>query len=177
MRYSTRTPCRLRPRQRTHPWLLRQSDERGRQGFLLLGVGWSIPRHRLRCVTPPHHALGLATSRNPRQRFWLIRAILGPSQFATSCHQLRPLGSINAPSLTLHPTLGIPGANRVPEGRDVHDSSSALLQWTGVSAGALGGLVGVAIAVPLVVSLRGCGRRRSTDGDRGSPEWRPSCGV
>jgi hypothetical protein len=47
---------------------------------------------------PPFHALRSATGRNRRQRFWLVRAVFGARAFATGCHWLRPLGSINAPS-------------------------------------------------------------------------------
>jgi hypothetical protein len=31
------------------------------------------------------------------QRFWLASAVFGACAFATGCHWLRPLGSINAP--------------------------------------------------------------------------------
>lgn len=43
------------------------------------------------------HALRSATGRNPRQRFPPVRAVFGAVSFATGCHGLRPLGSINAP--------------------------------------------------------------------------------
>ena len=43
---------------------------------------------------PPYHA----GHRNPRQRFCLISAVFGVALFATRCHRLRPLCSINAPS-------------------------------------------------------------------------------
>src|SRR5829696_4472426 len=46
---------------------------------------------------PPYHGTSLATRRNPRQRFSLVWALLGALPFATSCHDLRPLGSIKAP--------------------------------------------------------------------------------
>src|SRR5215207_1061411 len=45
----------------------------------------------------PYHALRPATGRNRWQRFWLVRAVFGSRAFATGCHWLRPLGSINAP--------------------------------------------------------------------------------
>jgi hypothetical protein len=47
---------------------------------------------------PPYHALRTATGRNPRQRFRLVSALFRLGAFATGCHWLRPLGSINAPS-------------------------------------------------------------------------------
>ena len=46
----------------------------------------------------PYHALRPATGRNQRQRFWHVGAVFGARAFATGCHWLRPLGSINAPS-------------------------------------------------------------------------------
>src|SRR5215218_10493341 len=39
----------------------------------------------------------MAIGRNPRQRFWLVFAVFGACSFATGCHWLPPLGSINAP--------------------------------------------------------------------------------
>jgi hypothetical protein len=45
---------------------------------------------------PPYHLA--ATSRNPRQRFWLVRAASAPIRFATDCHRLQPRGSIKAAS-------------------------------------------------------------------------------
>jgi hypothetical protein len=50
---------------------------------------------------PTYHGLRSATGRNPRQRFWLDFAVVGVAPFATRCYWLRPLGSINAPSLVL----------------------------------------------------------------------------
>jgi hypothetical protein len=46
---------------------------------------------------PPYHALLPATGRNRWQRFPRVRAIFSAFPFATSCHWLRPLCSINAP--------------------------------------------------------------------------------
>src|SRR5919198_2147551 len=46
---------------------------------------------------PPYHALRSATSGNPQQRFWLVRAVFAGLPFATGCHGLRPLCSTNAP--------------------------------------------------------------------------------
>jgi hypothetical protein len=45
----------------------------------------------------PYHALRSATGRSPRQRFAGFEPFLMPP-FATSCHWLRPLCSISAPS-------------------------------------------------------------------------------
>jgi hypothetical protein len=50
----------------------------------------------------PYHFGGPATGRNPWQRFWLVRAVFGAIPFATGCHRLRPLCSINAPCLGVH---------------------------------------------------------------------------
>src|SRR5687767_7590880 len=47
---------------------------------------------------PPYHVIQSATGRNRWQRFWLVRAVFAAFPFATGCHWLRPLGSINAPS-------------------------------------------------------------------------------
>ena len=47
---------------------------------------------------PPYHALLSATSRNRRQRFWLVCTGFAPRSFATGCHGLQPRGSITAPS-------------------------------------------------------------------------------
>jgi hypothetical protein len=46
---------------------------------------------------PPYHFGVSATGGNRRQRFWLDSAVSGVFRFATGCHWLRPLGSINAP--------------------------------------------------------------------------------
>ena len=46
---------------------------------------------------PPYHQGPAATGRNRWQRFWLDSAVSGVFRFATGCHWLRPLGSINAP--------------------------------------------------------------------------------
>jgi hypothetical protein len=56
------------------------------------------PSSGLEPETPPYHALRSATGRNRWQRFWLIRAVSEARAFATGCHWLRPLGSMNAPS-------------------------------------------------------------------------------
>ena len=47
---------------------------------------------------PPYHADPAATRRSPRQRFWLVSAVMEAAGFATGCHGLRPRGSIKAPS-------------------------------------------------------------------------------
>ena len=51
----------------------------------------------------PYHALRTATSGNPRQRFWLVRAVFAAIPFATGCHRLRPLCSIGAPRFGRNP--------------------------------------------------------------------------
>jgi leucine-zipper of insertion element IS481 len=58
---------------------------------------------RTRTVDPLLTILGgPATGRNRWQRFWLVRAVFGAIPFATGCHRLRPLCSINAPCLGVH---------------------------------------------------------------------------
>jgi hypothetical protein len=57
------------------------------------------PSDGLEPSTPPYHADPAATGRNRWQRFWRDSAVFGAVLFATDCHWLRPLGSINAPSL------------------------------------------------------------------------------
>jgi len=52
---------------------------------------------------PPYHVFLAATGRNRRQRFAPFWALWAALPFATDCHQLRPLGSINAPSLWPRP--------------------------------------------------------------------------
>src|SRR5581483_3989344 len=47
---------------------------------------------------PPYHILVHATNGNRWQRFWLVWAVFRPDRFATGCHWLPPLCSINAPS-------------------------------------------------------------------------------
>jgi hypothetical protein len=47
---------------------------------------------------PPYHGTSHATGRNPRQRFWLIFAVLATAWLAAECHRLQPRGSIKAPS-------------------------------------------------------------------------------
>jgi hypothetical protein len=49
--------------------------------------------------------ISAATGRNPRQRFSPISAVFGAAPFATTCHRLRPLGSINAPYASRNPWL------------------------------------------------------------------------
>jgi hypothetical protein len=49
-------------------------------------------------VVHSYHFGVTATGRNPRQRFWPIGAVFAAVQFASGCHRLRPLGSIDAPS-------------------------------------------------------------------------------
>jgi hypothetical protein len=51
---------------------------------------------------PPYHAPRSATSGNPRQGFWLVGAVSAAIPFATGCHRLRPLCSINAPYAVVH---------------------------------------------------------------------------
>jgi hypothetical protein len=48
---------------------------------------------------PPYHGLRSATRRNPRQRSWPDFAVFAAVALAAGCQRLRPLGSINAPSL------------------------------------------------------------------------------
>jgi hypothetical protein len=50
---------------------------------------------------PPYHPGPVATGRNLRQRFGLVFASFGCSQFATDCHCLQPRGSIRAPSFVI----------------------------------------------------------------------------
>jgi hypothetical protein len=47
---------------------------------------------------PPYHADPAATGRNLRQRFLPDSGPSATGPFATGCHWLRPLGSMNAPS-------------------------------------------------------------------------------
>jgi len=46
---------------------------------------------------PPYHPGPVATGRNWWQRFWLVSPVFAACPFATGCHWLRPLCSINAP--------------------------------------------------------------------------------
>jgi hypothetical protein len=46
----------------------------------------------------PYHLTPAATTRNARQQFGLFWRFPAAGRFATDCHWLRLLGSINAPS-------------------------------------------------------------------------------
>ncbi len=68
-----------------------------------------------------------ATGGNPRQRFGLVSAVFALGGFATGCHWLRALGSINAPSPWREPPddempsaceCAVRGVNRVSRERD-----------------------------------------------------------
>jgi hypothetical protein len=85
-------------------WLSQSSDRR-------LGHEWATKsclyrqrsdRWGASSRPPPYLFGGPATGRNPWQRFWLVRAVFGAIPFATGCHRLRPLCSINAPCLGVH---------------------------------------------------------------------------
>jgi hypothetical protein len=54
----------------------------------------------------PYHAPPTATGRNRRQRFWLVEGVFRAFAFATGCHRLRPLCSINAPSSASQSRIG-----------------------------------------------------------------------
>jgi hypothetical protein len=66
-----------------------------------------IASDRFRWIAAPYHGLPSATSRNPRQRFGLVRAVLAVVPVATGCDRLRPLGSIKDPSSVAKPGYGI----------------------------------------------------------------------
>ena len=68
---------------------------------------------------PPYHAVPQATGRNSWQGSWLVSAVLGPFAFASGCHRLRPLCSMNAPSARRIKVGGAIGALRLL-GPDVH---------------------------------------------------------
>ena len=57
------------------------------------------PSGGLEPPTPSLRCIPAATGRNPRQRFSPIWAVFAAAPFASGCHRLRPLGSINAPSV------------------------------------------------------------------------------
>jgi hypothetical protein len=83
-------------------------------GKSYLAATFPKPSDGLEPSTPPYHAPRSATGRNPWQRFWLVRAVFGAIPFATGCHRLRPLCSINVPCLGVHEGNTRPGFRQTP---------------------------------------------------------------
>jgi hypothetical protein len=87
---------------------------------------------------PPYHGASVATGRNPRQRFSPVCAVFAAVPFATGCHQLRPLGSIKAPSSVVYlgyaveaPFAALPGARcSLPKGWILSITRVLLAAWT-----------------------------------------------
>jgi hypothetical protein len=93
-----RTPSWTKPqyRPRTAWWPIWQT-QRDVRGIPLPANGSQDGASATRCP-PPYHGISAPTGRNPRQPFWLDVPVFDAAAFATGCHRLRPLGSMNASS-------------------------------------------------------------------------------
>src|SRR5918994_5231060 len=75
---------------------------------------------------PPYHGASTATGRNRRQRFPACLSRFAAAAFATGCHPLRPLGSINAPQYVADYGYIAPALRLMPHASGGHNAGAEL---------------------------------------------------